>query len=63
MLTNDPVFVGPTEEITKVIQVFRASVRAVPGSRIGEIKTEDASDPTELVLLRFLHGYHHQNNT
>ena len=51
MLTNYPVFVGPPEEITKIIQVFRVSVRGVPGSCIGEIKTEDAPDPTELVLF------------
>ena len=51
MRINYPAFVGPTEEITKIIQVFRGSVRGVPGSCIGEIKTEDAPDPTELVLL------------
>ena len=51
MLTNYPVFVGPPEEIAKIIQVFRVSVRGVPGSCIGEIKTEDSPDPTELVLF------------
>ena len=51
MGTDDPVFVGPTEEITKIIQVFRVSVRGVPGSCVGEIKTEKAPDPTELVWL------------